>query len=96
MQYELADDCISVAGAKNLGREGFGAVGCRFAEYIVRWLMWPFNTVQDAAKTPIYLAASEKIKEKGASRQYWVPVWSWTNRYVRCQPEELKKSRKGH
>ena len=47
------------------------------------------NTNEDSAKTQVFLAASSQVKEKDVSGQYWVPVWSWTNRFVKCQPEEL-------
>lgn len=51
--------------------------------------MWLGNTNEDAAKTQVFLAASSHVKEKKVSSQYWVPVWSWTNRFVKCQAEEL-------
>lgn len=77
------------AGATGLGHGGFGAWGGAWAEGLIRLLMKPLNTVEDAAKTQTYLAANPKLAQQNAHGQYWVPVWSWTQRYVRCQPEEL-------
>lgn len=51
--------------------------------------MWLGNTNEDSAKTQVFLAASSRVKEKEVSSQYWVPVWSWTNRFVKCQPQGL-------
>lgn len=86
------DYCIRLRGS-NLetftGHGGFGAWGGAWAEGLIRLLMKPLNTVEDAAKTQTYLAANPKLAQQNAHGQYWVPVWSWTQRYVRCQPEEL-------
>ena len=80
---------IGFAGATNLGGGGFGAIGGWYAEKVIRLLMRPLNTNEDAAKTQVFLAASDRINEEGVSGQYYVPHWSWTNRYVDCGPEEL-------
>ncbi|KAL8835364.1 MAG: hypothetical protein Q9170_003353 [Blastenia crenularia] len=77
------------AGATGLGQGGFKAWGGAWAEGLVRFLMKPLNTVEDASKTQTYLAASARISEQDVHGQYWVPVWSWMQRYVRCQAEAL-------
>lgn len=51
--------------------------------------MRPLNTVDDAAKTQTYLAASDLIAQRDVRGQYWCPVWSWTQRYVKCGEEGL-------
>ena len=51
--------------------------------------MWPLNTNADSAKTQVYLAASDDVRDTDVKGQYWVPVWSWTNRYIRCRREDL-------
>ncbi|KAL8701844.1 MAG: hypothetical protein Q9224_000311 [Gallowayella concinna] len=79
------------AGATGLGQGGFKAWGGTWAESIIRLLMKPLNTVEDASKTQTYLAASPRIREQEVHGQYWVPIWSWTQRYIRCQAEELTK-----
>ncbi|KAL8798231.1 MAG: hypothetical protein Q9182_006837, partial [Xanthomendoza sp. 2 TL-2023] len=79
------------AGATALGQGGFRAWGGTWAESIIRLLMKPLNTVEDASKTQTYLAASPCIREQEVGGQYWVPVWSWTQRYIRCQAEGLTK-----
>ena len=43
----------------------------------------------DSAKTQVYLAASKEIREKNVHGQYWVPKWTWTSRFIRCEQEEL-------
>ena len=50
-----------------------------------------YNTNEDSAKTQVFLAASERVREEDVSGQYWVPRWSWTNRFVKCEPEDLTK-----
>ncbi|KAL8778600.1 MAG: hypothetical protein Q9213_007344 [Squamulea squamosa] len=78
-----------LAGATNLGHGGFKAWGGAWAESVIRLLMKPLNTVEDASKTQTYLTASAQIRQQGVHGQYWVPVWSWTQRYLRCRAEEL-------
>lgn len=77
------------AGATGLGAGGFKAWGGAWAEGLIRFLMKPLNTVEDASKTQTYLAASTQVRQDDVHGQYWAPVWSWTQRYIRCQPEEL-------
>ncbi|KAL8766452.1 MAG: hypothetical protein Q9209_006746 [Squamulea sp. 1 TL-2023] len=77
------------AGATNLGHGGFKAWGGAWAESMIRLLMKPLNSVEDASKTQTYLAASAQIRQQGIRGQYWVPVWSWRQRYLRCRAEEL-------
>lgn len=36
-----------------------------------------------------FLAAGAEIRENGIHGQYWTPQWSWTQRYLGCQEEEL-------
>lgn len=76
------------AGATNLGHGGLTAWGA-WAESVIRMLMKPLNTVEDAAKTQTYLAASPLVAEHNVHGQYWAPVWSWTQRYVKCEQEGL-------
>ncbi|KAI4129641.1 MAG: hypothetical protein LQ338_002124 [Usnochroma carphineum] len=77
------------AGATNLGHGGFKAWGGAWAESMIRLLMKPLNTVEDAAKTQTYLAASALIPQQDVHCQYWKPVWNWKQRYVNCEAEEL-------
>lgn len=56
---------------------------------MIRLLMKPLNTVEDAAKTQTYLAASALIPQQDVHCQYWKPVWNWKQRYVNCEAEEL-------
>ena len=80
-------------GAGVAGETGFGegTVGPRF-----RWLQRAIketcimlaNTVEDSAKTQVWLAASKDVRERDIHGQYWVPVWSWANWYLRCEEEE--------
>lgn len=77
------------AGATGLGGGGFGPWGGAWAESVVRLLMKPLNTVEDACKTQTYLAASAQIPQQDVHGQYWAPVWSWTQRYLRCGVEQL-------
>ncbi|KAL8941609.1 MAG: hypothetical protein Q9211_001758 [Gyalolechia sp. 1 TL-2023] len=77
------------AGATGLGQGGFRAWGGAWAESLIRLLMKPLNTVEDASKTQTYLAANVELAQQNVHGQYWAPVWSWTQRYIRCQPEEL-------
>ncbi|KAL9028130.1 MAG: hypothetical protein Q9196_003457 [Gyalolechia fulgens] len=71
------------------GQGGFRAWGGAWAESLIRLLMKPLNTVEDASKTQTYLAANVELAQQNVHGQYWAPVWSWTQRYIRCQPEEL-------
>ena len=88
----MTDTAAGVSGTTNLGRGGFDAVGGWYAEKTFEWLGgWLLNTNEDAAKTQVFLAASERVREENKSGQYWAPVWSWTNRFVKCEPEELTK-----
>lgn len=77
------------AGATGLGRGGFGPWGGAWAESVIRLLMKPLNSVEDSSKTQTYLAASAEIPRQNVHGQYWAPVWTWTQRYLRCGAEEL-------
>ncbi|KAL8953789.1 MAG: hypothetical protein Q9222_000354 [Ikaeria aurantiellina] len=77
------------AGDTNLGRGGFKAWGGAWAEYVIALLMKPLNSVEDAAKTQTYLAASLQIPKEDVRGQYWAPTWSWSQRYVSCHREDL-------
>ncbi|KAL8674267.1 MAG: hypothetical protein Q9168_001334 [Polycauliona sp. 1 TL-2023] len=76
------------AGATGLGAGGFVPWG-KWAESLVRLLMKPLNSVEDACKTQTYLAASPQIPQQDVRGQYWAPVWSWTQRYLGCGVEPL-------
>lgn len=61
-----------------------------------RWLKWIItlgydvgNTVEDCAKTQLFLSASKIVKEDDVSGEYWVPKINWWLRYVGCGKEEL-------
>lgn len=61
-----------------------------------RWLKWAItlgyrvgNTVEDCAKTQVFLAASERLREGDVRDEYWVPRFDWRGRWVSCQKEEL-------
>ena len=58
--------------------------------------MKPLNTVEDTSKTQTFLAASTQIPQEDVHGQFWVPVWSWTQRYLRCQAEELTELGKNY
>lgn len=77
------------AGATNLGGGGFGPWGGAWAESVIRLLMKPLNSVEDASKTQTYLAASAQVLQQDVHGQYWAPVCSWTQRYLRCRAEQL-------
>ena len=77
------------AGATNLGGGGFGPWGGAWAENVIRLLMKPLNSVEDASKTQTYLAASAQILQQDVHGQFWAPVWSWTQRYLRCRAASL-------
>ena len=47
------------------------------------------NTVEDAAKTQVWLAASEKVTSNNVHGQYWEPTWSWLNYYRGCKQAEV-------
>lgn len=44
---------------------------------------------KDAAKTQVFLAASEDIPEKYVHGEYWIPRWNWWQQYVGCIKEDL-------
>jgi len=44
---------------------------------------------KDAAKTQVFLSASEDVKELYVHGEYWVPRWNWWQQYVGCVKEEL-------
>ncbi|KAL8889235.1 MAG: hypothetical protein Q9215_003484 [Flavoplaca cf. flavocitrina] len=77
------------AGATGLGRGGFRPWGGAWAESMIRLLMKPLNSVEDSSKTQTYLAASAEITRQDVHGQYWAPVWTWTQRYLRCGAEQL-------
>ncbi|KAI4099297.1 MAG: hypothetical protein LQ339_006089 [Xanthoria mediterranea] len=77
------------AGATNLGGGGFGPWGGAWAESVIRLLMKPLNSVEDASKTQTYLAASGQVLQQDVHGQFWAPVWSWTQRYLRCRAAPL-------
>ena len=61
-----------------------------------RWLKWALtlgyrvgNTVEDCAKTQVFLAASRRVAEEDVRGEYWSPKISWGLRYVGCGKEEL-------
>ena len=74
------------AGGTGLGSGGFESIGGKWAEWVIGFLL-P-NTHDDAAKTQVFLSASKVIPQEDVHAQYWVPVFSWTMRYIKCQPEE--------
>ncbi|KAL9121747.1 MAG: hypothetical protein Q9187_001687 [Circinaria calcarea] len=78
------------AGGTGLGTGAIpGAVG-RWVEVSAKAIITRVaNTNADSAKTQVYLAASKEIREKNIHGQYWVPKWSWTIRFLRCEQEEL-------
>ncbi|KAI9749564.1 MAG: hypothetical protein M4579_006826 [Chaenotheca gracillima] len=39
------------------------------------------NSGSDAAKTPVYLAASSEVQERGVHGEYWQPTWTWTRAF---------------
>ncbi len=41
------------------------------------------NTVQDSAKTQVYLAGSQYVVENDVHGQYWLPTWSLVSRRYR-------------
>jgi hypothetical protein len=66
-----------------------------------RWLKWIItlgynvgNTVEDCAKTQLFLSASKIVKEDDVSGEYWVPKINWWLRYVGCGKEELTSLRR--
>ena len=87
----LTETSIGIAGATNLCRGGLRSKGGWFAEKVFEHILRPFHTNQDAAKMQVFVTVSKEITEKGASEGYWAPVWSWTNRFVTCEREDLVK-----
>lgn len=47
------------------------------------------NTTRDSAKTQVFLSASKRVIEENIHGQYWTPVWSWRQSYVRSRKDEL-------
>jgi hypothetical protein len=47
------------------------------------------NTTRDSAKTQVFLSASKRVIEENIHGQYWIPVWSWGQSYLKSQKEEL-------
>jgi hypothetical protein len=47
------------------------------------------DSVSDAARTQVFLSASSQIQEKAVHGEYWVPTWSWRQRYTGSVNEEL-------
>lgn len=60
-----------------------------YVEGLVRKLISLFsNTVEDAAKTQVYLAASKDVREKDIHGEYWQAIWTWTRAYSGVTSEE--------
>jgi hypothetical protein len=60
-------------------------------ESIIRMVLDFFigTTTKDTAKTPVYLASNETIKEKDIYGRFWEPKWSFfKHKYKGCEPEE--------
>ena len=81
--------CLGVTGDSGFGSGSLGP-GFQWVERTIRGLVNSFaNTVEDSAKTQVWLAASRQVKERDIHGQYWVPLFSWRNWYLNCQQEEL-------
>jgi hypothetical protein len=48
------------------------------------------TSARDAARTQVFLSASNKIREKKVHGEYWAPTWSWRQTYSGSQKEELR------
>lgn len=48
------------------------------------------STLEDCAKTQVYLAGSHDVVDKDVHGEFWVPVLSWTMRFKSCKKEELR------
>jgi len=61
-----------------------------YLEGAIRGMVHVFcNSVEDAAKTQVYLAASREIREKNVHGEYWVPTWTWTQAYNGSKKQNL-------
>lgn len=48
------------------------------------------QTHSDAAKTQVFLAASQDIPEKYVHGEFWMPQWSWAwQQWTGCRKEDL-------
>ncbi|KAI9801342.1 MAG: hypothetical protein M1825_003321 [Sarcosagium campestre] len=75
-----------------VSRTGLGGKGALspIAESAVRKLLAIFsNTVEDAAKTQVHLAAGRQISDEEVHGQFWEPQCSWTRAYTGCRKHEL-------
>jgi len=43
------------------------------------------HSAADATKTQVWLSASRDVREKDIKGQYWEPMWSWKQTYVRSK-----------
>ncbi|KAI9859809.1 MAG: hypothetical protein M1830_006286, partial [Pleopsidium flavum] len=61
-----------------------------YLEEAIRGVIHLFcNSVEDAAKTQVYLAASKQIRVKNVHGEYWAPTWTWTQAYNGSQKQKL-------
>jgi NAD(P)-dependent dehydrogenase (short-subunit alcohol dehydrogenase family) len=61
-----------------------------------RWIKWILtlgyrvgNSVEDAARTQVFLVASGRVGEEDVRGEYWVPRLDWWGRWVGCEKEDL-------
>ena len=81
--------CLGVTGDSGFASGSIG-LGFPWVERTIRGIINSFaNTVEDSAKTQVWLAANRQVKERDIHGQYWVPLFSWRNWYLSCQQEEL-------
>jgi hypothetical protein len=64
----------------------------KFIEAILKGLVNLFgNSIDDSAKTQVWLSASPEVANRGSSGCFWGPVWKgwWTRTYDGSRQEEL-------
>jgi hypothetical protein len=65
-------------------------VGPSLAKAIKRFLgLFLRNSAQDAAKTQVFLSASQTVSRENVHGGYWAPTWSWRQKYLGSQKEDL-------
>ena len=80
---------IGAAGNTGLGDGGFEMIG-KWSEILTRAIFKRLgNSNADSARAQVYLAASKDVRENNIHGQFYVPVFSWSQRYLACHRQEL-------